>query len=199
MSFEIIEQSFEILNWPDNANKLIEIAGRTCYKSEDRITDDSADKFCKMIKNRGHLSVIEHASATVRFITDRGITHELVRHRLLSVSQESTRYVNYNKRPMRFIAPSGMLQSAYERWLDHMNTLAIGYKEMIELGEKPEIARSILPNSLAAEIVITANFREWRHIFKLRCDKAAHRQMRELMIPCRDEFKRRSPAIFGDL
>lgn len=199
---KIVEQSHEILFFSPEAEKMIEVAGRTCYKSEDKITDDSADKFCNMLKNRGHHSVIEHCYATVRFITNRGVTHELVRHRLASFSQESTRYVKLDG-DMEFIRPV---------WCDketlgkdrptHFWTMAIreaeqNYQKLLEEGWRPEQAREVLPNSLKTEIVVTCNFREWLHIFNLRCAKAAHPQMRALMIPVREEFAKLCPAIFG--
>jgi thymidylate synthase (FAD) len=193
---QIVEQGYEILAFPENPEKLIEMAGRTCYKSEDRITDTSAGKFCRMISKRGHLSVVEHASATVKFITDRGVTHELVRHRLASFSQESTRYVDYTNKGMKVIQPVELEDEQVKRWRGLMWLISYEYYKMRKNGVKPEIARAILPNSLAAEIVVTANFREWQHIFKLRCDKTAHPQIRALMIPLRDEFIKRAPNIF---
>ena len=204
---QVVSPSFSIMSMPDGDEVLghIEAAGRTCYKSEDKMTPDSGAKFVRMILGRGHESVIEHASATVRFICDRGVTHELVRHRLASFSQESTRYANYSKdkfgNEITVIRPlfwkSGTPE--YARWERAMLAAESAYLEMIKAGARPEQARSVLPNSLKTEIVMTANLREWRHVFRLRCSGPAHPQIREIMLPLLDEFARRMPAVFGDL
>jgi len=195
------------------ALKLIEVAGRTCYKSESNITSESAKKFVQKITELGHESVIEHSAMTVRIICDRGVTHEIVRHRLCAFSQESTRYCNY-KGGVTFVIPCWCVQieegefttdnlSAYgqaERWwFKQMLNLEGTYQDLLEFGWSPQQARSVLPNSTKTEIVITANFREWRHIFRLRCAKAAHPQMREIMIPLRDKCRDLVPVIFDDL
>jgi thymidylate synthase (FAD) len=198
----IIEQSHEILHMDDI--KRIEIAGRTCYKSEDKITGNSANKFCKMLIKRGHEAMLEHASASVKFITNRGITQELVRHRVASFGQESTRYVNYGGDDIVFIRPVWMNNE--DKGL-YAFTVACeraenGYKELIFCGWRPEQAREVLPNSLKTEIVVTANFREWRHIFKLRAIGTTgkpHPQMQALMMPVLEGFANKCPAIFGDL
>lgn len=204
---QIVSPSFTIMSMPDGDQVVahIEAAGRTCYKSEDKITADSAAKFVRMILARGHESVIEHASATVRFVCDRGVTHELVRHRVASYSQESTRYANYSKdrfgseitviRPLFWVPGS----EAYARWELAMADAEAAYMDLVEAGARPEQARSVLPNSLKTEIVMTANLREWRHVFRLRCAGPAHPQIREIMLPLLDEFARRMPAVFGDL
>jgi len=203
----IIPPSHEIIAMPDGANlvRTIELAGRTCYKSEDKITDDSAERFVKMIIKSGHESVIEHSSASVRFICDRGVTHELVRHRIAAFSQESTRYCNYSKdkfgdeitviRPLFFEPES----PAYARWEKAMQEAETAYMELLGAGAKPEEARSVLPNSLKTEIVMTANLREWRHVFRLRCARRAHPQIREIMLPLLVEMHERIPAVFDDL
>lgn len=221
---KLVRQSHNILYWPGNigisATELIELAGRTCYKSEDKITEGSADKFVRMIRKRGHESVIEHASATVKFITNRGVTHELVRHRLAAYSQESTRYVNYGGKPMEFIIPVWTelpeitLQSfedgtcecttdcknlAEQNWISACHRSASCYQSLLDEGWRPEQAREVLPNSLKTEIVMTANMREWRHVFKLRTSKAAHPQMRALMIPVLKKFQSLAPALFEDI
>lgn len=203
----VVSPSFEIMSMPDGEDVLkhIEAAGRTCYKSEDKITPDSAAKFVKMILGSGHESVVEHASATVRFICDRGVTHELVRHRLAAYSQESTRYANYSKdkfgNEITVIRPVFWTEGTpeYVRWERAMLGAEAAYLEMIACGARPEEARSVLPNSLKTEIVMTANLREWRHVFRLRCGGPAHPQIREIMLPLLDEFARRMPALFGDL
>ena len=199
---KIIEPTYEILSAPDRklAYSLIETAGRTCYKSE---PSGDPEGFIRRIINNCHLSVIEHVSITVKIVCDRGVSHELVRHRLASFSQESTRYANYSKnkfgREITVIRPLfwqiGTLE--YEQWEDACRIAEGAYMSLLDLGAKPEEARAVIPNSLATDIVITANFREWMHIFKLRCSLKAHPQMREIMYPLAGEFRRRYPAIFG--
>lgn len=218
---KLIKQSYEIISNldADYFLKLIEVAGRTCYKSEEKITTDSAKEFIKMILGRHHESVIEHGSMTVRFIIDRGVSHELVRHRLASFSQESTRYCNYSKdkfeNQITFIIPEWCTNISEGLWLSTSNqvdftvaeqiwyrqcsTSQKAYNDLIEQGWQPQQARSILPNSLKTEICVTANFREWRTIFSQRCAPAAHPQMREVMLPLLDEVKERIPVIFDDL
>ena len=178
---------------------LIEIAGRTCYKSEDKITESSSREFVKMLISREHLSVLEHQSISVRFIVDRGISHELVRHRIASFSQESTRYCNYLG-AVSYINPSFFNnKDSFDIWYSAVKYCEEAYKSLINLGESPQIARSVLPNSLKTEIVITANLREWRLIFQQRCAKEAHPQMREVMIPLLFDFTGYMPDVFGDL
>jgi len=172
-----------------------------------------------MILKRGHESVIEHQYASVRFVVDRGVSHEIVRHRLCAFSQESTRFCNYSQERFEdhitFIhpcwidddlpeiitfdttIPPRMLVS--DIWLEACLNSEKFYFELIKEGWKPEQARSVLPNSLKTEIVVSTNLREWRHIFKLRVSQAAHPQMREVMRPCLDEFKEKIPIIFDDI
>lgn len=203
---KIIDPYFEIINFPDEKNilYLLEKAARTCYKSEDKIKEDSSKDLIKRCIQSGHESVIEHQSATVRFVCDRGISHELVRHRLCSFSQESTRYCNYSKD--RFSGEITLIKPMFcedrvkmEIWKETMRQASEAYMNLIRAGSKPEEARSVLPNSLKTDIIVTANLREWRHIFKLRTSKRAHPQMRQLMIPLLDEFKKRIPVIFDDI
>lgn len=206
---------------PEKILTNIEKAGRTCYKSENRITAESAEKFVANLIKSGHESVIEHESISVKFICDRGVSHELVRHRLASFSQESTRYCNYSKdkfdNQLTFIIPCWLdIQNGFEtttediRQMRGLNplywqfywSLAIAETSYIELlkGEwTPQQARSVLPNSLKTEIVVTANLREWRTIFKQRTSNAAHPQMRELMCPLLEELKQKLPVIFNDI
>lgn len=196
----VIEPSFEILKMDEGleALKLLELGGRVCYKSEDKITDDSCLKFINMIKTVKHESVLEHCSASVRIICNRGVTHELVRHRLASFSQESTRYVNYGKRGMQVVKPveleEGTIQ--YSVWHRAMERAEESYNMMIELGAKPQIARGVLPIDVKTEIVVTANFRQWMHIFNLRCANNAHPDIRFIMKEIRDEFRKRVPILF---
>ena len=205
---KIVEQGHVILypccsgDWRQEG-KLIELAGRTAYKSEDNITDDSYKAFIRMIAEREHEAVLEFGNMVVRFITDRGITHELVRHRLCSFVQESTRYCNYGKdkfgNELTFICPRGTADgSTYNiDWHGACLTAEERYLSMLERGYKPQIARSVLPNSLKTEIVVKANFREWRHIFQLRAiEKAAHPDMRKLMIPLYRHIRNLCPVIF---
>lgn len=182
---------------PDALN-VIELAGRTCYKSEGKITKDSAKRFIALILSNGHESVLEHASMSYRVICDRGVSHEIVRHRLFSYSQESTRYCNYKGWDIEFIRPPGMDQLASIAWEQAMVQAERSYKSMILDGCKPEIARSVLPNSLKTEIVITGNFREWRHFFKMRTAKTAHPQMREIAVKILEHACKRVPLIFDE-
>lgn len=215
----------------DRILRRIERAGRTCYKSEDKVTTDSAKKFVASILKREHESVIEHENISVKITCDRGVTHEIVRHRLVAYSQESTRYCNYaNEGEIAvvepfFFDPFEELQlipvpdtSEYNRGtqlrsnerLINMNSFDVwfltclwtqwGYMTLINIFERsPQQARSVLPNSLKTEIVMTANLREWRHILRLRISKAAHPQMREVMIPILEEFKHKIPVLFDDI
>ena len=202
----IIEPSFEIM--PVNGEEIlknIERAGRTCYKSEDKITADSARKFVAGIVKSGHESVIEHEKVTVRIICDRGVTHEIVRHRIASYSQESTRYCNYSAdkfgNELTFIRPFYWNDEPekMEAWLCHMKLTEETYMQLIKLGASPQEARAILPNSLKTEIVVTMNVREWRHFFKVRCSPAAHPQMREVAIPILKKFQEIIPVVFDDI
>jgi thymidylate synthase (FAD) len=204
---KIIAASHEILSLPEGSCVLqqIEAAGRTCYKSEHKISADSAAAFVAGILRSGHHSVIEHVTASVRFICDRGVTHELVRHRLAAYSQESTRYANYSRdrfgSEITVIRPVFWAQNhpAYACWVAAMKEAEARYMALLDLGARPEEARSVLPNSLKTEIVMTANLREWRHVIDLRCGRPAHPQIREIMLPLLAEFKQRIPVVFDDL
>ena len=201
---KIISPSHEILYMPSSTDilKHIELAGRTCYKSEDKITDDSAKGFVERLIKSGHESVIEHMSITVRFICDRGVSHELVRHRLAAYSQESSRYANYSKdkfgSEITVIKPPFWYEKSieYRDWKYAMESAEKYYFNLLRYGAKPEEARSVLPNSLKTEIVMTCNLRQWRHVLRQRCDKAAHPQMREIMLPLRNELRELLPEVF---
>ena len=204
----IVKVSYQIEDEVDGEEilKKIEKAGRTCYKSEDKITLDSAKKFVAGIMKSGHESVIEHEKVSVRVVCDRGITHEIVRHRLASYSQESTRYCNYSKGKydgeITVIDPIAVISSPNQRqvWLEAMEQIEKYYMELIALGAPAQAARSVLPNSLKTEIVMTMNLREWRHFFRLRAiNKRAHPQIREIAQPMLEEFKELIPVIFDDL
>lgn len=185
--------------------KGIEQAGRTCYKSEDRITDESAKSFVRKLIERGHESVLEHESITVRFVCDRGVSHEIVRHRLASYSQESTRYCNYSNdrfgNQITFIKPCFLEEGTggYKLWKQSMFVAEKEYFELLNWGCTPQEARSVLPNSTKTEIIMTANLREWRHFLKLRTSKAAHPQMRELTVPLLHELQAWIPVVFDDI
>ncbi|MCL2189496.1 MAG: FAD-dependent thymidylate synthase [Defluviitaleaceae bacterium] len=204
---KIIPPSFEVIGTLNGAEMLknIERAGRTCYKSEDLITEDSAALFVRRILKRGHESVIEHEKISAKIVCDRGVTHEIVRHRIASYSQESTRYCNYAKdkfgNELTFIRPYFWVESdeKYKLWQQTMQEIENAYMKLLELGATPEEARSILPNSLKTEIITTMNLRAWRHFFRLRTDKASHPQMREIARPMLDEFKRLLPVVFDDI
>ena len=203
----LIKPGFEIIDNIDSDKLLqkIERNGRVCYKSEDKITDESAKVFIKAIIKNGHESVLEHEKITVKIICDRGITHEIVRHRIASYSQESTRYCNYNKdkfgNELTFIKPYFWEDDTeqYNIWKETMNIIEKNYMKLIELGAEPQLARSILPNSLKTEIIVTMNLREWRYFFKLRTSKNAHPQMREITRPMLNKFKEIIPIIFDDI
>ena len=204
---KIINASYHIETPIDSKQilKQIEKAGRTCYKSEDRITEESAEAFVRKLIERGHESVLEHESITVRFVCDRGISHEIVRHRIASFSQESTRYCNYSNDRFRnnitFIKPCFLDEGTggYKLWKQAMFIAEKEYFELLNLGCTPQEARSVLPNSTKTEIVMTANLREWRHFLKLRTAKAAHPQMRELTVPLLHELQEQIPVVFDDI
>lgn len=205
---KVIEQSFEIISLPEKLLETLEQAGRTCYKSEDKITADSSVKFVQMLINRGHHAMIEFGDIIVKCITNRGVTHEIVRHRLSSYAQESTRYVKYDGE-MEFIRPvwgdfnvhESRFQpgSAEAIWWDSLRRSEKAYQALLQKGWRPEQAREVLPNSLKTEIVWKANIREWRHIFTLRCAKAAHPQMRALMRPLLKHLQNEIPIVFDDI
>lgn len=181
----------------------IESAGRVCYKSEDKITEDSCLKFVDSVIKRGHESVIEHQSISVLVVCDRGVSHEIVRHRIASYSQESTRYCNYcNDKffgSIVLIHPPGLTEEQIKRREAHFWDVQRLYDKEIEEGVRPQIARGVLPTALKTEIVMTMNLREWRHFFKLRTAWAAHPQMREITIPMLADFKRLIPIVFNDV
>jgi thymidylate synthase (FAD) len=179
--------------------KLIETAGRLAYRSGSLVTDDSYKQFVKKMVDLGHLAVIEFGNMIVRFVTSRGVTHELVRQRLCSLVQESTRYVNYAG-GAEFVEPStfnSWTPADQSYWRITMGSCEGTYRSMVENGLKPQQARAVLPNDLKTEIVVKANFREWRHIFQLRAvSKAAHPDIRALLIPLYRECRRAVPEIF---
>ena len=215
----IIKPSYTILSdISENGIKelqFIEQAARTCYKSEDKITDDgdSAKSLVKRLIKSGHEAMLEHSSLSVKFVVDRGISHEIVRHRLFSFAQESTRYCNYSNgkfgSELTFIKPyfwdadddnvGPENMTKYDWWSYACEEAETAYLELLKNGATPQEARTVLPNSTATEIVVTGNYREWRHFLKLRTDKAAHPQMREVTIPLLRELQERIPIIFDDI
>lgn len=198
-----IEQYCEwIIPPPPNTLTLLELCGRVAYKSEERISLGSAEKFLKVILTRKHESVLEHIGATMRFVTDRGVSHELVRHRIASYTQESSRYVNYKNREMTFVIPvefEGVLWSDdADIWLTSVEQAETAYKRLINNGRSPQLARSVLPTSLKTEVIMTANLREWRYVFSLRTKSDAHPQMQALMLQALGMFKKEVPLIFDE-
>ena len=220
---KLIRPYYEILNPRDlkKASKEIERAARTCYKSENKIGLGTDEELIKILLDKHHEAMIEFGpDITVKFVCDRGVSHELVRHRLCSFAQESTRYCNYSKdkfdNQITFIIPVWSKSNFTSKdapgiyvvdvsmkpeytWFYHMLASESAYRRLIAEGWQPQEARSVLPNSLKTEIVVKTNIREWRHIFRLRCSKAAHPQMRELMIPLLKDFQKKCPLLFNDI
>ena len=206
----VINAGYEIISDLNGAEilKHIERCARVCYKSEDRITDGSAEKMVAALIRSGHEAMLEHYSFTVKFICDRGIANELVRHRIASFAQESSRYCCYAKdkfgKELTFINPCFWEPDSdnYARWFHEMDEAEKTYLAMIEDGATPEQARDILPISIKTEIVMTANLREWRHFFKLRAEEVTgkpHPQMLEITIPFLNELKQKIPVVFDDI
>ena len=181
--------------------KKLEAAGRTCYKSENKMTEDSAANFVRNLIKRGHESVLEHVSITVRIITDRGISHEIVRHRLASYSQESTRYCNYKNKEIEFVLPYDIDPETkiFDYWKLSCQASETDYKVLIAEGVAPQTARSVLPNCLKTELVMTCNLREWRHFFKMRCAPGAHPDMKYLATIMLHDFQEKIPVVFDDI
>ena len=200
---KIIKPSYEIIDTLDATEilKKIELCGRVCYKSEDKITENSAREFVKQIIKAGHESVLEHFSFSVRFITDRGVSHEIVRHRMASYSQESTRYCNYSNDKFNgeiTVVEPHQIGEQKSNWLKACKISEEQYFELLKT-TTPQTARAVLPTSLKTELIMTANLREWRHFFKLRTAKAAHPDMRVLTIPLLKELKQLIPVVFDDI
>ncbi len=208
---KIVKQSWEWVQEPDGNQMLraIEAAGRTCYKSEDKRTPDSAREFVAKMLKSGHHAMIEFAvPPPVKVITDRGVTHEIVRHRLFSFAQESTRYCNYSKEKfgneLTFILPvwfdcDPRNPIDYDIWHNACVAAEEAYLKLIQHGQSPQEARAVLPNSLKTEINICGNVREWRHFFTLRCSPRAHPQMQDIAKAVLAGFKARIPVIFDDI
>jgi len=194
-----IVKPYHVIETDINGERIVsnlERYGRVCYKSEDKITLDSAAKFLKKAIERGHESILEHESITVRFICDRGMTHELVRHRLCAYSQESSRYCNYSKMGMTFIEP---LWGFDADDLTYLESVEEYYNRKIAQGQTPQQARGFLPICVKTEIVMTANIRELRHILRLRCSNNAHPQIRQIMTSLLEELHNKIPVLFDDI
>lgn len=208
---KVVQAGFEIMDSLNGEKILrkIERVARVCYKSEDKITTGSAEKMVRGLVKRGHEAMLEHFSFSVKFTVDRGVSHELVRHRIASFAQESTRYCNYgHEKEITVVEPYYFKDCQedepwkYDSWADACRTAEADYLVLIEDGASPQEARAVLPNSLKTEIVVTANLREWRNIFKLRAVGVTgkpHPQMLEVMVPLLEEVKKQIPVVFDDL
>lgn len=211
---KIVNASHEVIlpyrDWKtahDTILRMIEKAGRTCYKSEDKITPESASKFVRNIIKHGHEAMLEHASLTVRFIVDRGVSHELVRHRVASFAQESTRYCNYSQdkfgNEITVVRPLWLKDGlAKYLWETACENAEESYFSLLAEGWTPEEARTVLPNSLKTEVVMTANMREWRHFFRLRAlgeTGKPHPQMAEVALSLLSDLQIHLPELFEDL
>ncbi len=202
-----IEPSVELIPQVPAADllRLLERFGRVCYKSEGRITEDSAEGFIERIIARGHEAVLEHCVVSAHFTVDRGVSHELVRHRIAAYCQESTRYCNYSNsifgkeitviKPL-FLSPDTI---AWDVWRDSCQAAETAYFDLLACGCSPQEARTVLPHSLKTEVVATMNIREWRHVLQLRSSLFAHPQMREVMIPLLDKLTDYAPVLFRDI
>lgn len=199
-----INPYFEILHMAEEEEiyRLLELAYRTCWRSEDKIKPGSAEKIIRSLMKLGHETPIEHSNITVRIVCDRGIMAELTRHRLNSFSVESTRYANYGKekfgKEITVIRPFFWAEGSpeYKVWKSSMDIAEKSYLMLLDAGAKPQEARSVLPQSLKTELITTANIRTWKHIFNLRCSKASHPQIRQIMLPLLDTFYQRLPVLF---
>jgi len=211
---KIVKPSFEVFEDLTNpvftatVMRKLEMIGRTCYKSEENITDESASRFVRNLIINGHEAMLEHASLTVKFIVDRGVSHELVRHRMASFAQESTRYCNYSKekfgQEITVIKPLYLKEGtdAYGVWKIAMIEAEHAYFDLLDDNCTPQQARCVLPNSLKTEIWMTANLREWRHVLKLRAAGTTgkpHPQMAEVMVPLLEYLKKYLPDVFFDI
>ena len=200
---EIIKQGYKILT-PINTEMLknMELAARTCYKSEDKIAEGTDEKIIRMLRKKKHEAMLEFGWVHVHITTNRFVSHQIVRHRLSSFAQESQRYVNYNKKGLSFIEPLG-----YEDWATPVRKSFIfacqgaetAYNSLIEQGLRPEEARAVLPNAVKTEIHMASNIRQWRNVFNLRCSIKADPQIRELFLPILKDFNEVLPALFEDI
>lgn len=197
---KVVDQTVELLWVTPNSERIIERAARVCYKSEDKITDTSAATILASLIKNGHEAMLEHASASFIITTDRGVTHEIVRHRLASYAQESTRYCNYSGdkfgSEISVVRPINLTDRERRHWFNQCEAAEIAYFQLIDEGAKPQIARSVLPTCTKADIVMTTNFREWRHFLKLRCAANAHPQMRDIAFKIKEVLTVLAPNVF---
>ncbi len=196
----IVEQGVDLLTSTPNPEQHIERCGRIAYKSEDRISRGTAAAFIRKIIELGHESVLEHASATLVVVCDRGISHEIVRHRIGSYTQESTRFCNYSRSrfgsEITVIEPPDLPSELRNNWYNSCVNAEIAYQFLVQQGVGPQISRSVLPTCLKTEIAITYNFREWRHFLRLRLASAAHPQMRAIAKMIHSRLITLAPACF---
>ena len=194
---QVIKSSVELVNPMSykEALNITELVTRVCYKSEDKMKEGSAEKLIKGIIKSKHFGCLEHVNLTVKFICDRACSHQLVRHRLMSFNQKSQRYCKEDN--LEVIKPEGLENTSL--WLESCRQAENAYAELIRRGEKPEVARGVLPNSTATEIYATANIREWRHFFELRCDKTAQKDIRMLALELLCQMFEKYPVFFEDL
>lgn len=203
---KIIKPVIEVENYDGiKIMKNIDRACRTCYRSEGLITEDSYKKLLNNCINRGHESVLEHEKITIRMTCDIGVYKDLTRHRFGSFSIESTRYCNYGKdkfdNEIKFIEPCNIDRGTveYAHWLNVMQVIDNTYNELSRIGCTPDQMRMILPHSTAAQVTMTANIREWRHILDLRTKKMTHPSIRQLLIPLLLKFKSDMPELFDSI
>ena len=194
---QVIKSSVELVNPMSykEALNITELATRVCYKSEDKMKEGSAEKLIKGIIKSKHFGCLEHVNLTVKFICDRACSHQLVRHRLMSFNQKSQRYCKEDN--LEVIKPEGLENTSL--WLESCRQAENAYAELIRRGEKPEVARGVLPNSTATEIYATANLREWRHFFELRCHRTAQRDIRSLALSLLCQMFKQYPVFFEDM
>lgn len=221
----MMEQNYTIDNWhPEEDFDRIVRAARLCYQAEPLNTQEEKENFLRKLIKNNHLTPFEHSSLSVIFVTDRGVTHELVRHRLAAYCQESTRYCNYSKDKfavdyddadyreknhivgrtiydgnIRVIWDSDIKEEDRVQWATDLEKIERMYLKWLKMGYSPQIARTFLPNALKTQIMVTANLREWRHIFELRCSKAAHPHIRELLVPLLRDVQSKIPVVFDDI
>ena len=205
----IVKPNIEIISEIDGKKilKHIELCARNCYKSEGNITEDisSAERMINKLIEMGHTAMIEHYSITFKMLCDIGVYKDLTRHRMCSWAIESTRYCNYSKdkfgNEITFIKPVNIKDNTdeYAIWYNTMSEIEQSYNEMAKLGCTPDQLRMLLPHSTAASVICTCNIRELRHIFGLRCAKAAHPSVRQIMLMTLNEFHKRIPLLFDDL
>lgn len=196
----VIKQRAWCDKFPDNPEFIIETVARTCYQSQAQITNDQAnhERFVRMLISKGHEAMLEHVSATFKFVTSRAIANEIVRHRMASYAQESTRYCDY-KYDIEFVLPTGLSEQEMCIFKTNCIEAESAYKILRKFGVAPQTARDILPLCLKTEFVMTANFREWRHFLKLRTAPDAHPMMRELAGMVLEVFREKAPVFVEDI